>query len=73
MIKIIPSIIIRILKATHRKLKPYSNDGFPYGRTLVIEIIVRDNNFKKVVELGVFNTKNFFILPKKILTLNLLA
>ena len=66
MIKIFyPTTILKIIKAIFRKVKLYSNNGFPYGRTLVIEKIIRDNNFKTVVELGVFDGKNLFYLAKK--------
>ena len=66
MIKIFyPITIYRIIKTIYKRLKIYANSGFPYGRTLVIEKLIRDNNFKIVVELGVFDGKNLFYLAKK--------
>jgi hypothetical protein len=50
-------VLTGLTKAVFRRIKAYANDGFPYGRTQVLEKLIREHNYKKVVELGVYDGK----------------
>jgi hypothetical protein len=64
MIKLI-MVLTGLTKAVFRRIKSYANDGFPYGRTQLLEKLIREHKYKKVVELGVYDGKNLFYLAEK--------
>jgi len=42
-------VLTGLTKAVFRRIKVYANDGFPYGRTQVLEKLIGNTNIRKLL------------------------